>query len=255
MANHKSISQSRIVESQMLRHDAPSRPWTAVRWLAGGAGLAAGAYAANAALTWARYGQASNAPPEEQDPLLDRFMPAFEIVDRHSIRVSAPAAITLAVARDMDLFEMPAVRAIFKTRELVFGSAPDERPRPRGMLAQTLSLGWVVLGEIPGREIVVGAVTKPWEANVTFRSVPPGEFEAFNEPEYVKIAWTLRADPIGETASMFRTETRAVATDEYARAKFRLYWACLSPGISLVRWISLAPLRAAAERRALEAHA
>lgn len=238
-----------------LRTDAPSPGRTAARWLAGGVGLAAGAYAANSALTWARYGQAPNAPPDEQDPLLDRFMPAFEIVDRQSIRVSAPAATTLAAARDMELFEMPAVRAIVKTRELIFGSAADDRPRPRGMLAQTLSLGWVVLAEIPDREIVVGAVTKPWEANVIFRSVPPGHFEAFNEPEYVKIAWTLRADPMGETASVFRTETRAIATDEYARAKFRLYWACLSPGISLIRWISLAPLRAAAERRALEAHA
>ena len=70
---------------------------------------------------------------------------------------------------------MPAVRAIVKTRELIFGSAADDRPRPRGMLAQTLSLGWVVLAEIPDREIVVGAVTKPWEANVIFRSVPPGD--------------------------------------------------------------------------------
>ena len=31
--------------------------------------------------------------------------------------------------------------------------------RPKGLLAQTTLLGWGVLAEKPGREIVVGAVT------------------------------------------------------------------------------------------------
>ena len=74
------------------------------------------------------------------------------------------------------------------------------------MLAQVQSRGWVVLDEVPDREIVVGAVTKPWEANVTFRSIPANEFVAFQEPEYVKIVWTVRVDAIGPNASVFRTE-------------------------------------------------
>jgi hypothetical protein len=92
------------------------------------------------------------------------------------------------------------------------------------------ALGWVVLAEKPGCEIVVGAVTQPWEANVTFRSVSTERFAAFNEPGYVKIVWTLRADAIGDAASIFRTETRAVATDASATREFRRYWAFLSPG-------------------------
>jgi hypothetical protein len=118
------------------------------------------------------------------------------------------------------------------------------------MLAEVQSLGWVVLHEIPDREVVVGALTKPWEANVTFRPIPASEFAAFQEPNYIKIVWTLRADAIAADASIFRTETRAVATDPRARAKFRRYWAFLSPGVTLIRWASLRPLKAEAERRA-----
>jgi hypothetical protein len=66
----------------------------------------------------------------------------------------------------------------------------------------------------------------------------------------VKIAWTLRADPISRSQSIFRTETRAVATDAAARRKFRRYWAVLSPGIILIRRASLKPLKAAAEHAA-----
>jgi hypothetical protein len=86
-------------------------------------------------------------------------------------------------------------------------------------------------------------------ADVVFRPLPPEEFVTFHEPDYVKIAWTLRADPLGATHSIFRTETRVVTTDSVSRAKFRRYWAFASPGIILIRWALLGPLKTEAERR------
>jgi hypothetical protein len=219
--------------------------------LAGMTSAIAGAgYATYVAFTWARYGHVTPPTLSQRDDLLDRFMPAYEVAERHQIRVSAPAAITLAAAQDNDLARSPMIRAIFKARETILGAAADNRPQPRGLLRQVQALGWVVLVEAPGREIVVGAVTKPWEPNVTFRGIPPEDFTEFNEPDYVKIVWTLRADPISERHSLFRTETRATTTDAAARTKFRRYWACFSPGIVLIRWLSLGPLKREAERRA-----
>ena len=107
-----------------------------------------------------------------------------------------------------------------------------------------------MLAERPGREIVVGAVTKPWEPDVTFRAVPPDAFAAYHTPGEVKIVWTLRADPVDSGRSIFRTETRAVATDAFARDRFRRYWSFVSPGVSAIRWLSLQPLKREAERRA-----
>jgi len=67
-------------------------------------------------------------------------------------------------------------------------------------------------------------------------------------------AGTRRLRPPGETRgsarSIFRTETRAIATDAEARTKFRRYWSLLSPGIIVIRWMPLGPLKAEAERRA-----
>jgi hypothetical protein len=224
---------------------------SAGRWLAAGAGIAGAAYATSVGVTWYRYGHPPRPTLEEEDNSLDRFMPAYEVVERHHIDVHAPAAVTLAAAQEMDLFGSPFVRAIFKGRELILGATPDNRPRPRGLLAEVLAIGWGVLAEEPGREIVVGGVTKPWEANPIFRALRPDEFLAFKEPDFVKIVWTLRADPISPAESIFRTETRVTTTDSVARAKFRRYWSFLSPGISLIRWISLGPLKAEAERRAI----
>jgi hypothetical protein len=101
----------------------------------------------------------------------------------------------------------------------------------------------------------MGAVTQPWMADVVFRPLPPDEFAAFHEPDYVKIVWTLRADPVGAADSVFRTETRVATTDPTARARFRRYWSFASPGIILIRWMTLGPLKAEAERRARSAPA
>jgi hypothetical protein len=49
---------------------------------------------------------------------------------------------------------------------------------------------------------------------------------------------------------VFRTETRVVATDPGARRKFRRYWSFASPGIVLIRWLMLGPVKAEAEARA-----
>jgi hypothetical protein len=232
---------------------ARRRARTAARWLGAAAGVAAGAYAAYAGVAWLRYGHAAGPAQGEEDPLLDRFMPVYDIVERHHARVRAPAPVTLAAARDADLFGHPIVRAIFRTRELVLGADADRQAHRRGLLEDAQAMGWVVLAEIPGREVVFGSVTRPWQANVTFRSIPPAAFAAFAEPEYVKIVWTLRADDVGPGESIFRTETRAVATDAVARAKFRRYWSFLSPGIIVIRWLTLGPLKADAERRAATA--
>jgi len=225
---------------------------TGVRWSAAGAGLAAAGCAAYVGVTWARYGHPARPAPDEHDQLLDQFLPAYDVVDRHHIHVAAPAALTLAAAAGADPFDVPAVRAIFKAREMILRAAPDNRPRRHGLLADMRSLGWVVLAETPGHEIVVGAVTKPWEPNVTFRSIPAETYAAFNEPDYVKIVWTLRADAVGDTDSIFRTETRAAATDSSARAKFRRYWAFLSPGIILIRRMMIGQVKAEAERGSRE---
>ena len=223
---------------------------TALKWTAVGVGFVVGAYASYVGVTWLRYGHPEPPDPDEGDALLEQFMPAYEVAERRHIAVTAPADLTFAVACEADLMQSPIIRAIFKARELVLGARPDTTPRPSGVVALTKSIGWRVLAEVPGREVVMGAVTQPWYPNVVFHPLAPDEFVRFSEPDYVKIVWTLRADPVGENESIFRHETRVATTDSAARAKFRRYWAQFSPGIKLIRWLLLPQVRTEAERRA-----
>ena len=219
------------------------------KWLITGAGIASASYATYVAATWRGYGHPRRARGDAADALLDTFMRDYDVGDRHEVAVAAPADVTLAAAKVLELDSSRIIRALFKARELILRGKHDSTPRPKGLVEEMKAIGWGVLAEIPGREVVMGAVTKPWEANPVFRPLPPDEFAAFAEPDYVKIAWTLRTSPVADGGSLFRTETRAVATDPGARKKFRLYWALLSPGIILIRSATLPALATAAEAR------
>lgn len=177
-------------------------------------------------------------------------MPEYEVAERHTIRVSAPAEITLRAATSLDLQHSGIISGLFKTREFILGGQRSEPVLPKPLVAWAEALGWGVLAELPGREVVMGAVTRPWEPNVVFRPLPPDEFADFHEPGYVKIIWTLRSDALSASESIARTDTRVTTTDPGARAKFRLYWAFLSPGIVLIRRVALAMVKKEAEDRA-----
>jgi hypothetical protein len=216
------------------------------RLAAAGAGAAALVGAGWMGATWLRYGK-PRPRDRRSDPLLDRFMPAYEVRERHQTMVAPPAEATWPAARGLDQHRSPQIRAIFRGRELLMRATPD-RTRPRqDFLTEVLALGWRVLAEEPGRALVMGAVTQPWQANVVFRGLPPEEFAAFAEPGYAKIVWNLAVTPLGAGRSVFSTETRVATTDADARRRFRRYWALMSPGILLIRRESLRLVRCEAE--------
>ena len=222
--------------------------------------LAAGTVAATAlgwagyaAAAWLRYGR--DATRGAHATLLDRFMPRFEVAERHETVVDAPAATTWIAAKELDLGQSRIVKTIFRGREILMRSEPradGKELQPGPLLEQTLALGWSVLAEDPGREIVVGSITKPWTADPSFQAVAPDDFATFDEPGYVKIAWTLSVEALEGERSIFRTETRVATTDADSRRRFRRYWAVFSPGILLIRRQSLGIVRRNAEHRFLK---
>jgi hypothetical protein len=225
-----------------------------IRWgflcFGSGIGLVTALYGTYVWLTWIRYGHILRAASTgDWDELLDRFIATFEVLERHQVRVAAPAEITMAAASEMDLRQSIVIRGIFKSRQLILrGKESPQWGGAQSFIAEAKAGGWGVLAEIPGHETVFGAVTQPWVPNVVSRALPPDEFASFHEPGYAKIVWTVRVDPISATESVFKT--RVATTDPAARRKFRQYWSVFSPGIGLIRQISLRLVKQAAERRA-----
>jgi hypothetical protein len=178
------------------------------------------------ARNWYQYGKVTR--DGRPNPLLDMFMPTYEVREYHEARVAAPVEIAYQAVRAMDMNRSRLVRGIFRAREIALRADAAEKAPSLPFLEQAQALGWRLLAEEAEREIVFGAVTQPWVPNVRFESVPPEEFARFDAPAYVKIAFT---------------------TDTYARERFRRYWAVVSPGVRVIRLEMLRVIRADAERR------
>ena len=176
------------------------------------------------------------------------FIPKPYVSDQHEIVIAAPADLVFFDATRMNLQALPIVRAIFRVRAWLMRDTVEPPAKPLGIVAETMVLGWGLLAHTPCRSIVMGAAARPWTRNVTFRTIPADQFAAFAEPDYVKIVWTLEADPIGPERTRFRTETRVEPTDEAARRKFFWYWKAFGIGIRFIRWNMLRELRRSALR-------
>ena len=184
----------------------------------------------------------------DADPL-DRFIPRPDVRERFEITVRAPAGIVMAEARNFDMQSPRLVRTVFRLRERLMGASPSAPRQAQGLLAETRSLGWGLLAEEPDRLVICGAACQPWLADVKFTAISPERFAEFAGPEQVKIAWTLEAEPLAPTVTRFAQETRVVATDALARARFRRYWRWARFGIIGIRLLLLPAVRRAAERR------
>lgn len=186
---------------------------------------------------------------DHQTPsLIDRFIPRYDVRERHETSVRAPAAVVLDVARNFNMESIPLVRAIFRLRAKMMGTRVPGAA-PQGLVAETTRLGWGVLYDEPERIFIAGSACQPWLADVVFTSIPASRFAAYAEPDRVKIVWTLEADEAGAGLTRFSSETRVIATDEQARKKFRRYWRVYGFGIVIIRWLMLPAVRRQAERR------
>jgi hypothetical protein len=180
--------------------------------------------------------------------LLDAELPAWDVRERHATTVNAPAALVYQVAREFDMESVLLARLIFWLREKFMRATPVHR-KSQGFIDEVLSLGWSCLREEPGRCFVAGAACQPWLADVVFSPIPRDRFRAYADPDQIKIAWTLEASARGDTLTDLATETRAAATDEPARRKFRRYWRWARVGIVPIRWLMLGAIRRQAEAR------
>lgn len=179
--------------------------------------------------------------------LIDRFLPLWSIRQVDRVAVASDPATAWPVARSFDLYEMTFARVLFALRTL-----PDRffaalrgspKPLPRHSLIDDIPLqspGFRILGEDPGREIVVGSVGKFWRTTIEFASVSPSAFPSFEDPGFGKLAWCIRVDPREGGGSWITIDVRVDATDDASRRKFRRYWFVIG---RFSHWIRRSALR------------
>ena len=190
--------------------------------------------------------------------LLDRYLPQYDVTEAHAIVVDADTDLTWEVARRGDLSQSAVTRALLGLRSLpnrlqrVLKGRPTESARPPLNLDDLERVGFLLLGERPGHEIVFGSVVQPWKAVTDDDPAPQveaGRFAAFDTPGYVKVAFNIRVEPYASRRSLITTETRTAATDPASLRRFSRYWLLVGPISALIRRLTLGIVKSDAEQQ------
>jgi hypothetical protein len=196
----------------------------------------------------------SAAAAAETDPpgnLIDRVLPRHDARTVQQRAVGAGPARTYEAIWQADVLGSPLARTL-----IAIGRLP-ERIAARGgdaghgsdrhwRLAQVLEEDgpWILVGERPGSEVVLGLLWTPPAGGTT---CAPPEFAAFQAPGVAKVAWSLAAVPYGR-GSLLVCETRTLALDAAARRRFRLLWPLVGPFAAVARGAMMAAIARHAER-------
>ncbi len=186
--------------------------------------------------------------------VLEQALSVYDMVLTEHRVVEADVDTVFGTARDFDFMTVrsPLVTAMMTARALpsrLRGKAIDAPTRLLLASEPGALPGWLVLGQVPGRELAFGAIGRFWTADIEWRPVPPADFAAFDEPGWGKIACHLLVRPDGPGRSLLTYECRTATTDPASRHSMGRYWWAIRPFVGYVLRASLRTIARDAERR------
>lgn len=172
--------------------------------------------------------------------LIDDFLPAYDVCKRHRTKVRAPVDEVYAAVRQLDLSRAKLSMLLFRLRGI---PAP-----PCFTLDDLLKMRFILLGERPNEELLLGLVGRFWTPSGELRRLDSKGFRDFNEKGYAKAAWNFSLSELPDGSVLLGTETRVFCTDEVSRRRFRLYWLIVGAFSGLIRREVLRAVKRNAER-------
>jgi hypothetical protein len=182
--------------------------------------------------------------------LIDEFMQTYDVMERHKIKIRVPAQRVYDTMRTANLFSSPIVRALFFLRGLPGRLlSPGTRPQQIEVtINKLLKGGFILLGEDPPHEFLIGAVERFWAASAKGPPLSDAvEFSNFTTPGFAKAVMNLSLTQQPDGATWLVTETRVFCLDDKSRRRFRLYWLFIGPFSSLIRKMMLHAIKREAE--------
>ena len=171
--------------------------------------------------------------------LLDDHAPDYQIAARYEVEVRAPPDVVYDAVRRLDLSRSFVVRILFALRGL-----PNRELNLDSILGRG---GFVLLGEEPPQELLLGLIGRFWTPRGDIQRFEPQGFRPFDRPGYAKAAWQLLVVPRPSGDTLLVTETRVQCTDASSLRRFRWYWRLVGPFSGLVRKQTLDLIKGDAE--------
>jgi hypothetical protein len=178
-------------------------------------------------------------PQAETRDLLDVHLPSYDVVLTEHLVIEADTAVVFEAAKNFDFMttKSPLVTALMTARSVPsrLSGRPVVTPQALLLASESGALpGWLLLGEVPGREVVFGAVGTFWKPDIEWHDLAADRFASFDEPGWGKIACHLLVRPDGPGRSILSYECRTATTDPVSQAQMSRYWWLIRPFVAYV---------------------
>ena len=192
----------------------------------------------------ARAAAASGSLPDDSAMLIDDFLPDYDVRERHRTEVHAPIDKVYAAVRQLDMSQAKLSMFLMWLRGIPGGiSAPS-----CFTLDDFLKMRFILLGEKPDEELLLGLVGRFWRPSGELRRLDAEGFRNFNEPGFAKAAWNFSLSGQDRHTVLLETETRVYCLDEASRRRFRWYWMLIGGFSGLIRRDVLQAIKRNAEK-------
>jgi hypothetical protein len=187
------------------------------------------------------------------ESLIDRYMPEWDVRERHRTRVNAAPERVYAAIRTADLAGSSLVRLLLALRGLPAlltrkGRAmAAARERRVVRLADFERHGFSVLEERAPADLLIGLEGRFWTPTGSLRPARAAGFSGVIPPGEARAAWDFRVEAEEAGGCTLSTETRVRCADAGTRLRFLAYWTLVRPGSGLIRRMMLRSIRRAAE--------
>jgi hypothetical protein len=164
---------------------------------------------------------------------LNNYLPDYFLREVHHMAVQGSAADIYQSICNFDMSSVSWIKNLFRLR-----TALDKTKSKAGHLTLHDAYkngGFILLEEIPDRELTVGAVGKIWKPAISFTKLDSSEYADFHKPGFAKVAWSLRCEPRFTGGTFCSFEVRVGATDSVSAGKMRGYYSLIGPFSRAIR--------------------
>jgi hypothetical protein len=174
---------------------------------------------------------------------LDRFAPAWQFREVHSLRIAAPPARVYEAiqrVRADEIFLFQALTWIRRGGRALPPSILNAGNR-QSLIDVATSSGFVTLADSVPHELVIGTVVMA-PAGVQ-GTLTPEVFLQRLPPGFALAAMNFLVAGDGTDGSVVVTETRVFANSPAAQRRFAVYWRIIYPGSAIIRRMWLRAIR------------
>ena len=167
---------------------------------------------------------------------MDRFVPVYQFSEFHSTRVLSSAERVYRAIKEVTADEIFLFRTLTWIRRCGCSGPKSilNPPHHQPVLEVATESSFVVLAELPFRELVLGTVVVApagWEWS---RDRSIARFQSITGPGFALAAMNFLIEE-ESGGCILSTETRIYCTDGRTRKKFGVYWRAIYPGSAFIR--------------------